>query len=96
MYVVNKNVEFGKGDTIKFGNIKEKHFEKRGRYLDTRLICTGEPTEYVVLVKNIEGSHTEFELPDDCVFLCMRTNNNVGDTTHLFYAVPVSQYGGGD
>jgi hypothetical protein len=83
------------GDTIQFGTVHEKSAEKNGSNVDIRLIHSGEESEYVVIRENVDRDDPEFEPPNGSHFLGLTRNSNMVNRSHIFFAVPLEQYGGG-
>jgi len=83
------------GDTIRFGTVHETDTEKSGSNLDVRMIHSGNESEYVVIREDVERDEPEFEPPNGSHFLGMDRNDHKVNLTHLFFAVPLEQYGGG-
>ena len=83
------------GDTIQFGQVHQKDTEKQGTNLDVRMIHSGSENEYVVIREDVERDEPDFEPPEGSHFLGMDRNSHKTNLTHLFFAVPLEQYGGG-
>ena len=84
------------GDTLSFGEVHEKSAEKNGSNLDIRLIHSGEESEYVVVREDVEKQNPEFKPPECSQFLGMSRNSNMVNLTHLYFGVPLEQYGGSE
>jgi beta-galactosidase beta subunit len=84
------------GDTIRFGEVHEKTVEKNGQNLDLRMIHSGEESEYVVVREDVEKQNPEFDAPERSQFLGMNRNSHKVNLTHLYFAVPIEQYGGSE
>lgn len=87
------------GDTIHLTDVLSKQVDSDGRVSRFSAICEGDESDaepHIVIKKQAKGCPTTVEFPEKSVVLGFKSNRNVSNNCSIYYAVPKSQYGGGD
>jgi len=87
------------GDTIHLSNVLSKQVDNDGRVTYFSAICEGDESDaqpHTVIKKQAKDTPTNVEFPEQSVVFGFSSNRNVSNNCSIYYAVPESQYGGGD
>ena len=87
------------GDTIHLTDVLSKQVDNDGRVTYFSAICEGDESDaerHTVIKKQVKGAPENVEFPEKSVVLAFESNKNVSNNVSIYYAVPESQYGGGD
>ena len=87
------------GDTIHLGDVLSKQVDNDGRVTYFSAICEGDESDaepHTVIKKQVKDAPQNVEFPEKSVVLAFESNKNVSNNVSIYYAVPESQYGGGD
>jgi hypothetical protein len=87
------------GDTLHLTDVLSKQVENDDRVTYFSAICEGDESDaqpHTVIKKQVKVAPQNVEFPEQYVVLGFESNRNVGANCSIYYAVPKSQYGGGD
>jgi hypothetical protein len=87
------------GDTLHLTDVLSKQVENDDRVTYFSAICEGDESDaqpHTVIKKQVKDAPQNVEFPEKSVVLGFESNRNVGANCSIYYAVPKSQYGGGD